>query len=287
MSYTKEVRIDSKRLHPSVKKACDAAFWTGGGGDPKSVQTYQSEWGKRHGAGCAVYLALGLALFILVVLGAKSLELAKAARVFSAMGFGMFWTFLGTFLLYRQGKHRTVAEFESLIPALDVSPTQRAYADTLIALHRSGRSPEEIEESMTTLNALLDEEARLNALLEHLAGRDLEAETPALDAEAEDLSRRIESSRDPVAKEAYAQSLSLLQERIDALRSTDLGIERVQAHLSLLRQAVFTTRDAARRLATAPSATPELATESLRAAVARAREQTGETERALAELRAI
>ena len=281
------MRIDTKSLHPTVKKAYDAAFWSGGGGDPKRMQAYQSDWMKRHGSGCILYLAMGFALFILLINGVKELELVKSARVFSVLGFGMFWTLFGMFLLYRQGQSPTVEGFETLVPALDLSPSGRAYAESLVALHRSGRSQGEIEESMTALNALLDEEARLTQLLEHLAGRDLEAETPVLDAEAEDLARRIESSRDPVAREAYTQSLSLLQERIDSLRSTDLGIERIQAHLSLLRQAVFATRDAARRLAAAPSATPDLATDALRAAVARAREQSQETERALAELRAI
>ena len=251
------------------------------------VAAYHNLWFKEHGWGCLAYVVTAISVFFATGFGLKALEMDKSSRGLLMIALLVIMIVTGFAELMRQSRTLTVARLHAMLPLLKLSETRRAYADSLIALHRSGRAQEEIEESMAALNALLDEEARLTRLLEHLAGRDLEAETPVLDGEAEDLARRIESSRDPVAKEAYAQSLSLLQERIDSLRSTDLGIERIQAHLALLRQAVFATRDAARRLAAAPSATTELATDALRAAVARAREQTTETERALAELRAI
>lgn len=77
-----------------------------------------------------------------------------------------------------------------------------------------------------------------------------------------------------------------MDERLAAHDAQGGQVERIDAHLELLRQAVLATRDAARHRGAAPADVP-LETDALRAAVSQARAQTQATEQALAELNAI
>ena len=81
-------------------------------------------------------------------------------------------------------------------------------------------------------------------------------------------------------EESISDLVALLRDRVEGVKALH---ERIDAHLELLRQAVLATRDAALHV----GALPDLATDSLRSAVALARAQSGATERALAELNAV
>lgn len=195
---------------------------------------------------------------------------------------------LGAWNLARKTRNLSSEGLRVLLPSLDLTDSQRAYAETIVALGRSGRSKAEVEETTTALNALLDEETRLEGHRERAAGQEAGDALARLESERDALRVKADATTDTGARDAYAQSLVLLEERIAGLRADDGTLERIDAHLALLRQAILATRDAARRLDSAPTlSAPDLATDSLRSAVALARAQTTETERALAELRAI
>jgi len=211
---------------------------------------------------------------------------SKGFRVMTCLGvlITMVATLIGGFYVNR--RRISLRELETLLPLLDLTDTQRAYAQTVVALGNMGQSRAEIDETMLALNALLDEEARLLTAREQILGSDNHDERAELGSERTNLYARMTAAQDAGARSAFEQSIVLLDERLASLDSQGAHLERIDAHLELLRQAVLATRDAARRLQGGVRA-PDLATDSLRSAVALARAQTQATEAALAELRAI
>ncbi len=282
------VRLDPKLVHPSVSKTASAVVWNGGidvGGG--TISAYETQWLKEQGAGSLTFVLVATAAFTVSILGVKAMGIQGPAAKFLVLVLAL--AFAATLIVgaTRGARNVTVGQYEALLPTLDLTAIGRAYVETMIALQRAGRPQAEADDTMRALNALLDEEARLLAMRE-ATGREPGDSFASLESERAALAAKATAAADAGAREAYGQSLSLLDERIDGLRAVDAGRERLDAHLELLRQAVLATRDAARRLGTAPAAIgSDLATDSLRAAVALARAQTTETERALAELRAI
>jgi hypothetical protein len=284
------MRLDPKLVHPSIFKATDGVMWGTGyaTNDPAAIAQQQSVWFKEYGAGCAAYCIGGFAFFLTTILTLKSLHVSKPVDLFVVLFMILGFIAAGIIATKRHARRLSVTELESLLPLLKLSDTGRAYAETIIALHRSGRPKEEIEESMLALNALLDEEDRLVDVRTRLSGTDLTNERESLAAERQRIVDKIALTKDQSAREAFEQSLSLVEERQNLFESQGTSIERLDAHLELLRQAVLSARDAARRISGAPTAsTADLAIGDLRSAIATARAQTQETERALAELRAI
>ena len=269
-------------------KAIDAATWSVSSNEPQALTKHQSARFGSMFVGCIPWAAGSFATFVVTALTIKTLAIHKPFAPLLLLGVlfvGMILSVLGA---ARNARQMSPAELEAVLPVLDLNETGRAYAETVAALHRSGSPKADVDETMGALNALLDEENRLTTLRERLAGRGEENGLAALETEGDALRARLATTADPLARDAYSQSLGLLEERLAAFRSGDVGLERVDAHLSLLRQAVLATRDAARRLDAAPSSVgTDLATDSLRAAVSHARIQTQATEQALAELRAI
>ena len=256
--------------------------------DPSALAAHHSVWFKEYGAGCLAYSAAAVATFVGSGLALKAMEVDKPVRAFTMLALLLTMLAAGGVATVRHSRRLSVGELESLLPLLKLSDTVRAYAETIVALHRSKRPQAEIEEGMATLNALLDEEARLVETRARLAGSDGRNEREALASERERIAQKVAATRDAGARVALEQSLSLVEERQALFEAQGSHLERIDAHLELLRQAVLSTRDAARRLGGAPVATaPDLATDTLRSAVANARAQTQATERALAELRAI
>lgn len=286
----KAMRLDPKLVHPSLFKATDGVMWGTGLNttDAGAAAAYQTAWFKEYGAGCFAYAAGALVTFVGSAVALKAMEVDKPVRLFTMFALLLGMIALGGVATVRHSRRLSVTELESMLPLLKLSDMGRAYAETIVALHRSGRPKAEIEESMTTLNALLDEESRLIDARARLTGTDTRNEREGLAEERERIAQKIATTRDASAREALEQSLSLVEERQSLFESQGSSLERIDAHLELLRQAVLSTRDAARRLSGAPSATTaDFGTDELRSAIAVARAQTQETERALAELRTI
>ena len=285
------MRLDSKLFHPSLQAAIKGHSWDWNGAskrDPRAASDHATIWFREHGTGMVAYVVSAFAIFLATALAMKGLHVAKPVLGITLV-FLLFGLLVGgIYGIVRTTERLSLAEFEALWPALDLSEVLRAYAETIGALYRSGRSPGEIQETLAVLNALLDEESRLAAARDRIVGRDVIGGALQLEAERDELRSKIERTHDAVARDAYAQSLTLLEERVEGLRSGAAGLERIEAHLALLRQAVLATRDAARRLDAAPTMTaPDFATDSLRSTVALARAQVQATEQALIEVRAI
>lgn len=284
------MRLDPKLVHPSIFKATDGIVFSGKmyDGSPASIRVmnaHQKVWFQEYGKGCLLYSAGAVATFVASTAFAH--DMAKPWKALFLLGVMAAVFAIGALAYWRNLRQLTAPELAALMPMLDLTEGQRAYAETVVALDRSGRPMAEIEETMVALNALLDEEARLVEARERLAGADLAAGREGLQKERERIAAKAAGARDPEARAAFEQSLALLDERIAALDAQGGGLERIDAHLELLRQALLATRDAALHRGAAPTILPDLGADALRSAVSRARAQTQATEQALAELNAI
>ncbi len=285
------MRLDPKLVHPSIFKATDAAMWSGQVTSPTGASTvqasveFQKVWFQEYGKGCFAYLALCVFGFVGAVQLAQLMDKPWRGLLMIVVLLAMV---AGGLLAYRRNlRHITAPELGAILPLLDLTDVQRAYAETLVALDRSGRTPAEIEETMGALNALLDEDGKLIETRDSITGSAQRLDRQTLLSEREKIASRVASSQDPDAKAAFESSLGLVNERIASYDVLGSALERIDAHQELLRQAVLATRDAALHRAGTPIPLPALGTDFLCAAVALARAQTTETERALAELRAI
>ena len=280
------MRLDPKLVHSSIFEATDAIVAKMGSGDAeanKALNAHFPVWAQTYGVGCAGYCVVATLPFLATIFAQRHLG-SPWTGIAVLASFLLFFAIMGAAYM-RNRRQLTVAELESLLPGLDLTETQRAYAEMVVTLSEQGQPA---AETMTALNALLDEERRLVETRHRLTGSDVANERETLTSERERLAARAAGARDAVARDALEQSLALLDERRAIFDLQGDHLERIEAHLELLRQAVLSTRDAARRLGGAPVATaPDLATDTLRAAVANARAQTQATEQALAELRAI
>jgi hypothetical protein len=282
------VRLDPKLVHPSIFEATDGVMFNTNlaSKDAKALAEFQKEWFKEYG----LWLLGWVAALVFAFVGAISFTAGQPKGVRVATILGILITMVSSLIagLMVNRRRMSLKELETLLPILDLTETQRAYAQTVVALGNMGQSRGEIDETMRALNALLDEETRLLATRTRLSGSESQDERAHLVSERERLAGKTSSAQDPSARAAFEQSLGLLDERLKSFEMQGTHLERIDAHLELLRQAVLATRDAARRLNGGAVVTaPDLATDSLRSAVALARAQTQATEAALAELRAI
>ncbi len=283
------MRLDPKLVHPSIFAATDAIVAKMGGGDAeanKAMNAHFPIWAQTYGVGCAAYCVAGALPFVASIFAKP--YLGKPGTGLAVMASFVFFFALMTFAYLRNRRQMTVAELKSLLPGLELTDTPRANAETLVTLTDQGRPATETQETMAALNALLDEEKRLTETRQRLTGSNVANERDALAAERDRLATKAAAAKDATARDAFEQSLALLDERRAIFDLQGDHLERIDAHLELLRQAVLSTRDAARRLGGAPVATaPDLATDTLRNAVANARAQSQATEQALAELKAM
>ena len=280
------MRLDPKLVHPSILKAAEGAFLRTGSASPDAVATaaHNRVWVQEYGEGCAAFCIFGGALLFAALY--TSGWLRDGLRLLPILGAIALIVVVGMIAYRRNLRHMAVPELAVLLPILDLTESQRAVGEALVAIEGSGQPRETVEETMATLNALLDEEDRLLEVR-----RRLDAARPgdvALEREREGLLAALAGASDEGTRDAYAQSILLLDERAAAAQAGSGARERIEAHLALLRQTVLATRDDARRLSAGPAESlPALETDSLRAALASARAQTLATEQALAELRAI
>ena len=102
---------------------------------------------------------------------------------------------------------------------------------------------------------------------------------------------RIESlterTSDPIAKEAYSESLRLAKDRLSKWDSMATQAERTEAHLELTKQTFLKTRDTLKGMSLQNQQAVQIDLEPLRANLSRVETEAHEIQRAIEELRQI
>jgi Asp-tRNA(Asn)/Glu-tRNA(Gln) amidotransferase C subunit len=286
MRYRRDV------VHPSLFEATDrfsnASTWMVGGesvGDRlKAYNAHQSEWWKEYGAGCSVYGVVSMAAFIGSVVLAKQ-NLDNPLRAFLIIGVLLAIVGVGVALYARNRRQLTSGELKALLPALELTPIQKVYAEALVDLAELELPDETFEEVVGQLNRLLDEEKRLLALRE----RGVEGATrEEIQGEVDVLREKLGRTDDPVTRSALERTLEIAEGRLAAARELSHLGERVDAQLAMVDQAIRGMRDGLRRLRAAPAAQgPAIDLDALRQSVDLAHQQAVSLERAVEEIRTL
>jgi len=277
-------------LHPSILKTSNDAvnkYWQGTGlsnDEVKAKDAHWNVWVKTYGAGCAGVCASAFAFFVGSVVLVKALDIGKGPVALTALGAFIASFFFLYWMYQRHLKSMTNEELAALKPVLNVSPVQKAYVEAIVALSSSHAIPEEEgREIVTHLNALVDEDLRLIDQEARLT----DTSYPDLEAERDRLRSLIVSTKDPVARAAYEQSLEIAETRIASADIHDVSIERIAAQREMIRQAIYSVRESIARTHGEAPHFPNLNIDALRQTVVTANQQARAIEAAIDEVRTI
>lgn len=283
------MRLDG-RIHPDIQRLADhftqQSVWPGSSSpvpdEAKAIKDRQSLWMKQNGPGCvagAVFYAVAFIAAIAVkpLLGNPSVNYA----VLGVLALGLLHAYLG---YQRSRKRLTTEELEAVLPALDLSPVQRAYSEAVLALSRLNLPEETADDLWKQLNQLVDEEARLRSVRERV---EVGPSTPAqVSAEMDDIRKRLDQTHDPEAREALERSLEICQRRRQSVEDLSLVVERVDAQREMLAQSMRGMRDTLQHLGTTPGgAGSGLDLQPLRDTIEHASRHTQALEAAIDEVR--
>ncbi len=145
------------------------------------------------------------------------------------------------------------------LPWVTTSRIERAYSEVIRELlpQNIGTLPLSAElrrEQMAQLNALLDSGRRLDAVRAAIAATLWTASPETLRAEADSLRERQERATDPATRAAFAQSLTLCEERLRRAESLTHLTERIEAEQELVYQAFRAAQSSIASLRVSPTA---------------------------------
>lgn len=285
------MRLDG-RIHPEILRLADQFAqqyaWSGTSSPvpehAKAMKEHQSLWMKQYDKGCfAWFVFYGVAfvgaIAVKRMLGNPSVNFA----VLSVFVVGLLHAYLG---YQRSRKRLSTDELAALLPALDLSPVQRAYSEAALVLSGLNLPEETADDVWKQLNRLIDEETRLRAVRERGA---IGLSTPAqVSSEMEEIRKRLDQTSDSMTREALERSLEICQGRLQSVRDLSLVVERVDAQLEMLAQSMRGMRDTLQRLGTAPSDTGlGLDLQPLRDTIEHASRHTQALEAAVNEVRTL
>lgn len=245
------------RIHPEITRIVDQFTqqyaWPGTPSllpeQAKAMKEQQSLWVKQYGKGCLAWsvfysVAFVAAIAVKPLLGNPSVNFA----VLAVIALGLLHASLG----YQKSRKRlSTEELSALLPALDLSPVQRAYSEAALVLCSLNLPGETADDVWKQLNRLVDEEMRLRSVRERGA---IGLSAPAqVTSEMEDIRKRLDQTNDPMTREALERSLEICQERLQSVQDLSLVVERVDAQLEMLAQSMRGMRDTLQRLSTAPT----------------------------------
>ncbi|MEZ0326458.1 MAG: hypothetical protein ACAH95_11175 [Fimbriimonas sp.] len=285
------MRFDKRKIHHSLFDATErysnrlrsgTSAWTPE--ESKIVSEHKRIWWNENGTRFFLGLALWFAFLITIIATKPLVEKPVIGILMCTWMFGGISSLVWFF--NREKSKLTVKELRALIPILELTPIQRAYAESLLAMEGIGMSGSEKDDLLQRLNRLVEEEEKLLAAREE-GGLQAGTRENILQDRA-NLIAKIEASHDELSRKSFAKGLEICERRLAAVDDLFLTDERVEAQLELIRQAMCGVRDSLHRLRLTPRASiADLNLDHLNDSVFHAHRQTEALEAAVAEVRAI
>lgn len=286
------MRLERDLVHPSIFSATDVLnrnYWSTGtyGANPENqrlMMIHQAEWWKSYGTG--YLLRLGAMVTAMILTGIFTFPHApKPFRVLYIMGCILASIGHTAFELRRNSRELTARELQVILPALEITPIQRAYSEALVALSEANLDNEAYRATVLELNRLLDEEGRLISL------RDPNLQGPAsvddVQGEIDAIKARLETATDEVTRRALTQSLEIADSRLKFASQHDSHGSRIDAQLELIAQAVRGVRDSVLRAKSAPKPSLAFDVEAIRQRVDAAYQHSQAMDQAILEVQSI
>jgi len=279
-------------IHPSIFEAVDAAnshvmngqTWADGSAQ-KAYSAYNSAWFQAHGKGFWLWM-LGLVPTIGAIPFFRNvLEVPKPASAALFFAGLAVWIGLGVYGWEKTKQDITVRELETIVPALELSDSQKLYLNSVIAVLSSKLM--DAEQKQSWLKALY--QALDNALGLEKIHRDMRqmiggASHTELLSEVDSLRAKVGTAQDQMAKATYAESLRLAEGRLSRSEGMAAQSERIEAQLELTRQTFLQTHESLSGLTVGAQHSIHVSLDPLRANLSRVQSESESILRAIEEL---
>lgn len=286
-------RLTPKDIHPSIFEAVlsvTGAYMNGTLTDPKAVRAatnHSSVWFSEYWKGI-----FGVVLAILASVAATALvsqlHVGKGITVLTFMSLLAISLYVGMKGYEKNKKLLTWQELKALLPALELTEHQSLYIECLEYVEESKVLDANQKASWrTVLYNALDQSIVLSKLsdeMQHSSGT--KSQSQSLN-EISRIEAQLERTTDPVARDAYAESLRLAKDRLSKWDSIAAQAERTEAHLELTKQTFLKTRDTLKGMSLENQKSIVLDLEPLRTNLSRVESEAYEIQRAIEELRQI
>jgi hypothetical protein len=275
-------------LHPRLWKACDEVetrMYLGKQNEEfsRAMGRHTGIWSRLYGKNFLIGFALWFASFLAGVGIAERLGLHGGWVGLAILGAGLVHL-----CLYMARNRRTcyAEELANLLPVLDLTEAEQAYARTVVAVAQSpnlsnderSRLLQKLKESMEGLMALGELRARL------ADGTSPQAALAECDQRIAELEAKIRRTEDAETVSVLQRSLDLAQRRREAIAGLAPLADRVEAHYDYLIHSMTALRESLGRLEM-DRAMPALDVDSLVQSSQEALREAQSLEQALAELR--
>jgi|GEM_PF-1831577 len=287
------MHLERDLIHPELFRATDqfsSGVWmTGGAGVPpeqmKAFTAHSNLWWRDNWKKATAWF---VGWFVAIIGGGALVKtyLGKPWTAIFILLFMALTVFVSIAAYNRERRRLTAEELDTMLPMLDLTPIQRAYAEALVAMGDVAFPADQRREILTQLNRLLDEEARLRSIRQ--TGASHAAAQDEIAKERDEIIAKLDRTQDRVTRDALTRGLEICDRRLAAAADLSQTEERVDAQLEMIAQAIRGVRDSLHRLKSAPSASlADLNLEELDNSVSLAHRHTDSLESAVAEVRAI
>lgn len=279
------MRIPPKDVHPTLWAAFDeyeSRLYSGkmGADDLSAVGKHQTEWFKEYGKGFAFWGAIWtVAAFGLGWLG-KQMGLGPSLMFVTMIGAGVH-AWIAT---KKNRRTASVKELEVLLPILNLDDTGRLYAETLVKVFQAKMPDALREEAIAELNRLMSEHDHLKAGRTKLEVAISSGQVEEIQTDIDRLTLKIQETQDPEAKRAFEQSLSIARSRMETAMRFHPYLQRIDAQLELVKQALLNLKSDLGRLELSPMVLESSPIDGLRRSTLSIRSQADEIEKAILEL---
>ena len=286
-------RYTPKDIHPSIFEAVltvTGAYMNGTLIDPKAVKAaskHSSVWFTEYWRGMFA-VVLGILASVAATAFVAQLHLGKGVTVLTFMTLLAVSLFAGMKAYEKNKKLLTWDELEALRPALELTEQQTLYVECLQYVEESKVLDVSQKKSWrTVLYNALDHAIVLTKLSEEMQNSSGSKNHAENLTEITRIKSLTERTSDPIAKEAYSESLRLAKDRLSKWDSMASQAERTEAHLELTKQTFLKTRDTLKGMSLQNQQAVQIDLEPLRANLSRVETEAHEIQRAIEELRQI
>ena len=279
-------------IHPSIFEAVDEAnthvmngnSWADGSAQ-KAYSAYNSAWFEAHGKGFWIWMVGLIPTIGMIPLLRNVLEVPKPASVLIFFLGLATWIGLGIFGWEKTKKDITIKELETIVPALNLSESQRLYLSSVVSVLSSKLLDAEQKQSwLKALYQALDNALGLEKIhkeMRQVIGGSSHSE---ILAEVETLRGRVESAQDEQARVTYAESLRLAEGRLSRSDGMAAQSERIEAQLELTRQTFLQTHESLSGLTVGAHHSIHVSLDPLRANLSRVQNESESILKAIEEL---
>lgn len=208
----------------------------------KAMSKHSGVWFKEYWKGFTAWILALIPIFGSVAITKPMFGGGVALLIMSALCAG--WIGLAVWLYKKNQGIVIEEELETLRPALDLDENQSLYYDCILAVLNSKLLNDSQKISwLTSLSQALENAMQLDRISKELLQASGGKRFEELNAEQNRIQTLVESSTDPIAKDAYMQSLQMVKERVSKAESLAVQAERTEAHLELTRHTFIRTRE--------------------------------------------